>query len=61
MRKPIVNEPSGPAAKALIGIIGFTPGAVGRRLPSPIQRWSASFSCAVKDSRGAVRSIVDSR
>ena len=30
------------AAKATIVIIGFTPGAVGRRLPSPIQRWRAS-------------------
>src|SRR5712691_8896546 len=40
-------NPAVRAARAMIEIIGFTPGAVGSRLPSPIQRFRTSCDSPV--------------
>src|SRR6058998_1006394 len=40
-------NPAVRAARAMIEIIGFTPGAVGNRLPSPIHRFGTSCDSPV--------------
>src|SRR5437870_12621872 len=40
-------NPAVRAARAMIEIIGFTPGAVGKRLPSPIHRFRTSCDSPV--------------
>src|SRR5207244_1578747 len=50
------------AARAMIEIIGFTPGAVGKRLPSPIHRFRTSCDSPVgfaADVRGSVPALAE--
>src|SRR5256712_10280147 len=44
------------AARAMIEIIGFTPGVVGKRLPSPIHRFPTSWHSPVGPAADVLRS-----